>query len=71
MISMKKTEAEKREKNRVLQFRLSKQDYILLKQKAALYTDGNLSQWIRAAIHQFKPKLEDLEITTCLSRPRS
>lgn len=63
MISLKKTESEKREKNRVLQFRLSKQDYSVLKQKAALYTDGNVSQWIRAAIYKFRPTREDLEVS--------
>ncbi len=63
MISLKESEREKREKNRVLQFRLSREDYALLKQKAALYSHGNVSRWIRAAIHKFRPTTEDLEIT--------
>jgi hypothetical protein len=57
MIRLKKYEQAKGQKSRVLQFRLSKQDYGRLKQKAALYTEGNVSEWIRAAVTDYIPKV--------------
>ncbi len=49
--------------NRKIYFRLSNHDYGVLKQKAALYTEGNLSHWIRAALKNYRPRKSELEIT--------
>lgn len=58
MILLKYPMADKGEKSRVVQIRLTKQEYQRLKQKAALYAEGNLSLYVRAAIHTFKPEVK-------------
>lgn len=48
-------------KNFKVQVRLSKQEFAVLQNKAALFTEGNVSQWIRAALKNYMPKKTDLE----------
>lgn len=50
------------DRTRTVQFRLSEEDYGVLKQKAALYTAGNTSHWIRAALKNYRPKRSDLVV---------
>jgi len=46
-----------------VQFRLTHKDYAVLKQKAALYTEGNVSHWIRAALKNYRPRKSELELS--------
>lgn len=41
--------------------RMSKKQKAILEQKAALYTDGNLSHWIRAALENYVPTVKSLD----------
>lgn len=55
MILLKHDVVDKGEKSRVVQIRMTKKEYVRLKQKAALYAEGNVSLYVRAALHKFKP----------------
>ena len=41
--------------------RMNPKQKAILKQKAALYTDGNLSHWIRAALQNYVPTVKKLD----------
>jgi hypothetical protein len=41
-------------------FRTTDQEWELIKRKAALYTGGNVSEWIRFASIELEPKASDL-----------
>lgn len=48
-------------KGKVIAFRVTEKEFNLIKIRANLYTDGNVSEWITQAGLKFKPKKSDIE----------
>ena len=48
-------------KGKVIAFRVTEKEFNLIKIRANLYTDGNVSEWITQAGLKFKPKRADIE----------
>lgn len=55
-----KIKKSKKEKPALINIKISKEDLVRLKIKANLYTDGNLSHWLRYAGMNHLPSKKDL-----------
>jgi len=51
----------KRDPGKNLTFRISEKEYNNVLKKAAVFTDGNVSEWVRYASQNFMPRKSDLE----------
>jgi len=51
----------KRESRHNMTFRISEKEYNAVLRKAAVHTDGNVSEWVRYAAQNFTPRRSDLE----------
>lgn len=51
---------ERVEETKLLAIRLTYKEHEMIKKAASTYSNGNVSQWIRYASTNFKPKTKDL-----------
>ena len=59
MGSMIKSEMRKK-KQKIINFKVSEEEYLLIKKSAKAYLNGNVSGWIRYASTSHKPRKDQL-----------
>jgi len=62
MTKIKMKEKKRKRKSQKIEVRVSEEFKNKVKQKALLYCEGNLSEYILSALENYKPRREDLEI---------
>ena len=57
---MKLKQLQRENKNKLLTVKVTPSDFDIIRNKAELYTEGNISEWIRYSSTLLNPKSKDL-----------